>query len=1385
MTRTIGKGGGASLALAAILAGAATTAVADDTPDLERAASEFAADARTILAKHCLSCHSTEDRQGDLDLERFASLGDVRKEPATWMKVAEMLDNGEMPPKEARRMPDADRRSLRGWLARYLEAEARAGAGDPGPVVLRRLSNAQYTSTLRDLTGVPLDPAREFPADGAAGEGFTNAGNALVMSPALLAKYLDAAKSVAAHAVPLPDGLRFSPGTTRRDWTDEALERIRAFYAEFTDSGGGTEVNLQGIVFGTNEGGLLPLERYLAATLAERDALADGTKSVEAVARERGLSPKYLGLLRATLDGDDASPLLRDLRARWRAAGPADAPALAAEVGRWQERLWKFNSVGHIGKVGGPRSWMEPVSPLLTRQEFRLPLSAPAEGGDVTLDLVADDAGDGPPPDGVVWERPRLVAPGMPDLPLRDVPAVARALAERRERVFAGTARSLAAAVEAAESRGDYDPIAMAQKHDVPPDVLAAWFDYLGLGRGDGSVTIDSHLRGQLVKVAGHDFVNGWGPGATPNVVANSSDMHVRVPGNLRPHGVAMHPSPTLRVAAGWLSPVAGTMSVRGQVQHAHPECGNGVTWALEVRRGATRQRLAAGVAQGPRPVPFGPFESVPVRPGDLVALVVGPRDGNHACDLTAVDLTLAGDGRTWDLAADVAPDVLAGNPHPDRLGHPGVWHFYTEPDRAGEPDAVIPAGSALARWQSATSPDQRQALAREVQALLTSGPPAEKDSPDATLYRQLVSLRGPLLRAVREEVGASAAGASPSDLGPATFGRLPDGRAIDAASLGAPAPSVAAVTIPAALADGCEFVVSASLPPGSGEGSVQLAVATERPGPRPTPDPGRPVVVPETGPGRARFEAAFESFRQVFPPALCYTRIVPVDEVVTLTLFYREDDHLRRLMLDDAQAARLDRLWDELRFVSQDALTLVDAFQQLLEYASQDGDPKLFEPLRQPILDRADAFRRTLLDAEPRQLDAALAFAERAYRRPLRPGEADALRALYRRLRDEGLPHDDAWRLVLARVLVAPAFLYRVETPGPGAEPSPVSDWELAGRLSYFLWSSAPDDALRDLAAAGRLRDPDVLAAQARRMLADEKARRLATEFACQWLHVYEFDALDEKSERHFPTFAALRGAMYEETILFFTDLFRRDLPALAFLDADHTFLNGPLAEHYGIPGVEGDEWRRVDGVRAFGRGGILGLATTLAKQSGASRTSPILRGTWVSEVLLGEKLPKPPPGVPQLPDDESSTGGLSVRALVERHSRDESCARCHVRIDPFGFSLEAYDAIGRLRVADLGGHPVAVDARLPDGTTFSGLDGLRDYLLHARRDTVARQFSRKLLGYALGRATQLSDEPLLDDLTRLVSDGARIGAVVERIVLSRQFREIRGRDAVVGEAP
>jgi hypothetical protein len=1431
--------------------GATRDGVAADKTAFDAIGAEYTRDVRPLLTQFCLRCHSTEKQEGELDLERFAKLEDVRRGTNVWLKVAEMLDNGEMPPKKSKQPSAEQRKQLRGWVERYLHAEALANAGDPGPVVLRRLSNAEYTYTIRDLTGVPLDPAKEFPADSAAGEGFTNTGNALVMSPALLTKYLDAGKEIARHAVLLPDGFRFSPTMTPSDWTNDDLARIREFYREFTDVGGGTQVNLQGIVFDTNNGGRLPVERYLAATLVVAESLRDSAaasrsaaataKAIAAVAKERGLNAKYLGILWTTLNDREPSLLLDGVRTRWRTAKAEDAIPLAVEIGQWQKTLWRFTSVGHIGKVGGPRAWQEPVTPLAARQEVRLKLPTTPDQKEISLYLMASDAGDGNENDFVVWQQPRLVAPGRPDLLLRDVRDFAREMTTRRDRTFAATAKALNAAAEVQrvgqafqpetnakptpnpESKGQGDTSqagkpdlpAIAKKHDVDLESLSAWLDYLGIG-SSATLKLD-HFKEKLTSASNYDFVKGWGTHQTPLLLASSSDQHVRIPGNMKPHGVTVHPSPTLSVAIGWRSPIAGVLRIEGQVTHAHPECGNGVTWSLELRRGATRQRLATGVAQGNNAVKIAPIEALAVQPGDLVSLLIGPRDGNHSCDLTDLELVLKSSGesaREWSLTRDVSTDVLAGNPHADRFGNDGVWHFYTEPLKGNEAGPVIPAGSLLARWQAASKTDEKQELATAIQKLLTVGPAAGADEkqPDVVLYRQLSSLGGPLLaRSVTLGVGrdgGSRASTHPTDIGldPVLFGKHPNGSAVDSASLCVRAPSVIEVRLPADLVAGSEFVTSGMLHPQTGvEGSVQLQVLTTKPecatglkpssvtetnanGPWTSNNRGvshaTPILVNDGSAARKRIESSFDKFRSVFPLALCYTKIVPVDEVVTLTLFHREDDHLQRLMLDDAQTARLNRLWDELHFVSHDALTLVDAFLQLLEYASQDADPKVFEPMRKPINDRAAAFRKTLVDTEPKHVAALIDFAARAYRRPLNATEASELRGLYRRLREQELPHDEAFRFTLARVFISPAFLYRLEQAPTGIVAAAVSDAELASRLSYFLWSSQPDDELRAAAASGRLHEPDVLKAQAKRMLTDARTRRLATEFACQWLHIYDFDALDEKSEKHFPEFVELRGDMYEESILFFTDLFQRDASVLSLLDADHTFVNERLAKFYGLPSVAGSDWRRVGGLQQHGRGGILGFSTTLAKQSGASRTSPILRGNWISEVLLGEKLPKPPKDVPRLPEDETATEGLTVRQLIEKHTNDVLCSSCHQKIDPFGFALEGFDAIGRRRDKDLAARPIDTHTKLPDGTEINGLNGLRDYLLKTRRDAILRQFCRKLLGYALGRGTQLSDEPLLTEMQQqLAKNGYRFSVAVETIVSSQQFRMIRGASSSAEE--
>ena len=309
---------------------------------------------------------------------------------------------------------------------------------------------------------------------------------------------------------------------------------------------------------------------------------------------------------------------------------------------------------------------------------------------------------------------------------------------------------------------------------------------------------------------------------------------------------------------------------------------------------------------------------------------------------------------------------------------------------------------------------------------------------------------------------------------------------------------------------------------------------------------------------------------------------------------------------------------------------------------------------------------------------------------------ESNALRELYASLRRQEIPHEEAFRLTLARVLVAPAFLYRAERPNPGTEPAPVSDWELASRLSYFLWSSQPDDELKRL--------PPKVGCTSQTSWPRRRGACCATRRRNDWrpsspANGCTFTTSTNSTKRAIATFR--RSSICERPCTksrfsSFTHLFTENqFGARHSLDADYTYLNEELAKHYGIPGVDGPGWRRVDGVKKYARGGVLAQATTLAKQSGASRTSPILRGNWISEVLLGERLPKPPKGVPPLPDDEAATDGLTVRQLVEKHVSDPKCSVCHRRIDPYGFSLEEFDAIGRYREKDLGDRPI--DARVP----------------------------------------------------------------------------------------
>ena len=410
-------------------------------------------------------------------------------------------------------------------------------------------------------------------------------------------------------------------------------------------------------------------------------------------------------------------------------------------------------------------------------------------------------------------------------------------------------------------------------------------------------------------------------------------------------------------------------------------------------------------------------------------------------------------------------------------------------------------------------------------------------------------------------------------------------------------------------------------------------------------------------------------------------------------------------------------------------------------------------------------------------------AFAAKAWRRPLAADEANKLEALYHAGRQKELDRESAAREVLVRVLVSPNFLFKAETL-PLAEVKagdvPLGPHELASRLSYFAWASMPDAELRRAADDGSLLQPAVLAGQTRRLLRDPKARALAEEFAGQWLKFNGFDAQSTVDEKKYPEFTPeLRRDMQREAVEFFTRLVREDRPVADIIGADYSFLNERLAAFYGVPGVKGEDFREVKVARHH-RGGLLGMGAMLTKTSRPHRTSPVVRGDYLYQVVLGFSSPPPPPNVPQLP--EGAVKPASLREALMVHRTDQACAVCHDRIDPLGFALESFDPIGRFRTTDETGGKIDDTGELKDGTKFQGIAGLRDYLQKNQAQFTA-QFCRKLLGYALGRQTLPSDRALLARMqAALQQNGGRVSAAVVEIVSSRQFLNRRNESAVAG---
>ncbi|HSM77749.1 MAG TPA: DUF1592 domain-containing protein, partial [Bryobacteraceae bacterium] len=548
---------------------------------------------------------------------------------------------------------------------------------------------------------------------------------------------------------------------------------------------------------------------------------------------------------------------------------------------------------------------------------------------------------------------------------------------------------------------------------------------------------------------------------------------------------------------------------------------------------------------------------------------------------------------------------------------------------------------------------------------------------------------------------------------------------------------------------------------------------------------------------------------------------------------FFRDDAPLMELILDEKGQREIDRLWDDFDFIADFTartwtqyffnqsgevagkgaesgtprptdhqitdtpviLSLRDAY-----LAKASADPHNDPDAPKAIRDHFDRINETLrrlererAEAEPRQLQALVTFLERAYRRPLGPDERAGIIAYYKALRSKNqLSHEEAIRDSVVSVLMSPDFLYRLDLSDAGAgSPRPtvrraalrsvsspaserLSGYALASRLSYFLWSSMPDAELLRHAAAGDLQRPQVLLAQTSRMLKDRRVRGFATEFTGNWLGIRQFETNNTVDRQRFPSFNdALREAMFQEPIRFFEDALVHNRSALDLLYGNYTFVNGPLARHYGIPGVTGDEktWVRVDDAARYGRGGLLPMAVFLTQNSPGLRTSPVKRGHWLVQQVLGIRIPPPPPVVPELPSDESKSD-LPIREMLARHRANPACAACHSRFDSFGLAFEGYGPVGNARTNDLAGRPVDTNVTYPGGIEGAGLAGLEGFLREHRQKEFVGNLSRKLLAFALNRSLQLSDESLIEQMAiQLAAHDYRLDSLVESIVTSPQF--------------
>jgi mono/diheme cytochrome c family protein len=662
-------------------------------------------------------------------------------------------------------------------------------------------------------------------------------------------------------------------------------------------------------------------------------------------------------------------------------------------------------------------------------------------------------------------------------------------------------------------------------------------------------------------------------------------------------------------------------------------------------------------------------------------------------------------------------------------------------------------------------------------------------------------------------------------------FGHSPDGAAIgpdDFASTGS-------VMIEIPMPEGGEpmalnLEVAAEL--GGNRDQVARIVISDRPDGQTRGTPVRALVGEMQSAGYKAFRKGVMEYAALLPPN-SHSEPTPADrdpipapfdndynvpehdEFVQKIKYIRDDRFVMENLLDDRTKARLDHAWNDL-FVSFEyhnlylrmlgnhyGVDLKDKDIAQMDRAQIAALPGEMQQYVRSLRAHYDAAMAAQMASRSGHVNDCLEFASRAWRRPLTEKEKQNLRAFYQQTLGPDSDHRKAIRALLTRILVAPQFLYRVES-GENAEfgirnsefhqtntrlsntvpphsafriphsgVRPLTNWEMASRLSFFLWSSIPDDELRRAASAGELTQTPGIERQVRRMLADPKARRLATEFFGQWLGFYHFNEYKGVDTSRFPEFTeSVKAAMYDEAVSFFEHVIRRERPLSDLLFADYTFLNKDLAGFYGVQReIKSTEQSELTtGANAFHRGGLLRLGAVLTVTSAPLRTSPVKRGDWILRRILGTPVPPPPADAGSLPADDKLFGGLSLKAKLEQHKRNATCANCHTRIDPLGFALERFDSTGRWREKYADGKAIEDSAALSDKTEIAGVEGLLRYL-KGKDSQVRKTLSSRLVGYALGRTVSASDQALIERMTTLGA-AATFPQLALEIATSRQFR-------------